>query len=112
MLTVTLSVPAPVSLSVPWHTAELTAVSRDDYTDRQGVLTFALGSTEGTISIPIVDDAVREDAVESFAVFLATGEGYRLESNSATAVVNVLDNDGVGLVPSRATVNGRTSRGW
>ena len=107
VLTVTLSGPGQVSLSIPWSTSELDAVSPDDYTDGLGVLTFAPGATEATISIPIVDDDVREAAVESFSVVLGPGEGYRFEINN-TALVHVLDNDGVGLVPSRATVNGTT----
>ena len=59
VLTVTLSGPSQVSLSIPWSTSELDAVSPDDYTDGRGVLTFAPGATEATISIPIVDDDVR-----------------------------------------------------
>ena len=107
VLTVTLSGPGQVSLSIPWSTSELDAVSPDDYTDGLGVLTFAPGATEATISIPIVDDDVREAAVESFSVVLGPGEGYRFEINN-TALVHILDNDGDGLVPSRATVNGTT----
>ena len=100
VLTVTLSWPSRVSVSVPWSSGGLTAVSPDDYTDGRGVLTFAPGATEATISIPIVDDAVPED-VESFAVFLGAGEGYRLEGDhGSSAVLDILDNDsGGGILP-------------
>ena len=107
VLTVTLSWPSRVSVSVPWSTSELDAVSPDDYTDGRGVLTFAPGATEATISIPIADDAVQED-VESFAVTLGPGEGYRANPSSNVAFAKILDNDGDELVPSRATVNGTT----
>ena len=107
VLTVTLSWPSRVSVSVPWSTSELDAVSPDDYTDGRGVLTFAPGATEATISIPIADDAVPED-VESFAVTLGPGEGYRSNPSSNVAFAKILDNDGDELVPSRATVNGTT----
>ena len=107
VLTVTLSWPSRVSVSVPWSTSELDAVSPDDYTDGRGVLTFAPGATEATISIPIADDAVPED-VESFAVTLGPGEGYRANPSSNVAFAKILDNDGDELVPSRATVNGTT----
>ena len=107
VLTVTLSWPSRVSVSVPWSTSELDAVSPDDYTDGRGVLTFAPGATEATISIPIVDDAVPEE-VESFAVTLGPGEGYRSNLSSNVAFAKILDNDGDELVPSRATVNGTT----
>ena len=107
VLTVTLSWPSRVSVSVPWSTSELDAVSPDDYTDGRGVLTFAPGATEATISIPIADDAVPEE-VESFAVTLGPGEGYRSNPSSNVAFAKILDNDGDELVPSRATVNGTT----
>ena len=107
VLTVTLSWPSRVSVSVPWSTSELDAVSPDDYTDGRGVLTFAPGATEATISIPIADDAVPEE-VESFAVTLGPGEGYRANPSSNVAFAKILDNDGGELLPSRATVNGTT----
>ena len=107
VLTVTLSWPSRVSLSVPWSTSELDAVSPDDYTDGRGVLTFAPGATEATIFIPIADDAVPEE-VESFAVTLGPGEGYRANPSSNVAFAKILDNDGNELLPSRATVNGTT----
>ena len=107
VLTVTLSWPSRVSVSVPWSTSELDAVSPDDYTDGRGVLTFAPGATEATIFIPIADDTVPEE-VESFAVTLGPGEGYRANSSSNVAFAKILDNDGDELVPSRATVNGTT----
>ena len=107
VLTVTLSWPSRVSVSVPWSTSELDAVSPDDYTDGRGVLTFAPGATEATISIPIADDAVPED-VESFAVTLGPGEGYRSNPSSNVAFAKILDNDGDELLPSRATVDGTT----
>ena len=107
VLTVTLSWPSRVSVSVPWSTSELDAVSPDDYTDGRGVLTFAPGATEATIFIPIADDAVQED-VESFAVTLGPGEGYRANPSSNVAFAKILDNDGDELLPSRATVDGTT----
>ena len=100
---VTLSWPTQVSLSIPWSTSELNAVSPDDFTDGQGVLTFAPGASRADIFIRIADDGVQE-GVEFFAVTLGTGEGYSLEH--ASAVVNILDNDDDELLPSQVTVNG------
>ena len=102
---VTLSWPAQVSLSVPWSTSELDAVSPDDFTAGQGALTFAPGASRATVSIPIADDGVQEDD-ESFSVTLGTGEGYSLEH--ASVVVNILDNDDDELLPSQVTVSGTT----
>ena len=107
------------ALSVPWSTADNTAVSPDDYAGGQGTLTFAPGETEQTISVPIVDDATREDPVsgvpESFFVDLEPGDNYNLKHRGAVEV-RILDNDGDGPVTgdtqppllTRATVNGST----
>ncbi len=119
VVTVTLDRPSRVALSVPWVTVDHTAVSPDDYTGGEGTLTFAPGDTEATISIPIVDDAVREDPVdgypETFLVLLLAGEDYRLH-NKPNAQVSILDNDGDGPVTgdtrppllTQAAVNGTT----
>ena len=85
------------ALSVPWFTSDQTAVSPDDYTGGPGTLTFAPGEIEQTISLPIADDAIREDPVlgldESFLVALEFGDDYRLK-NSGVVEVLILDNDG------------------
>ena len=107
-LRVTLNQPAGNRISVPWSTLDGDATSPGDYAGGEGTLTFATGATEATISIPIVDDDDLE-GVESFLVSLGGGEGYRLDGDhGSSAVMAILDNDGVGLVPSRATVNGTT----
>ena len=87
------------ALSVPWFSSDQTAVSPDDYTGGQGTLTFAPGEIEQTISLPIVDDAIREDPDpvfgedESFLVGLEFGDDYRFK-NSGVVEVLILDNDG------------------
>ena len=62
-------------------------------------MTFAPGEIEQTISLPIVDDAIREDPDpvlgldESFLVGLEFGDDYRFK-NSGVVEVLILDNDG------------------
>ena len=80
-------------------------------------MTFAAGESRKEISVPIVDDAVRENPTygthESFFVVLDPGPGYRLSDSSVT-IVEIVDNDGdvpPDLTPPRLTgtaVNGRT----
>ncbi len=104
VLTVSLDRPAASALSVAWHTQDHTAESPDDFTASEDPVTFAAGETRKTISVRIVDDAVREDPVhdvhELFFVMLSPGEGYTLADNpladSSTALVEIVDNDGVG----------------
>ena len=74
-------------------------MSPDDYTGGPGTLTFAPGEIEQTISLPIVDDAIREDPDpvygedESLLVSLEFRDDYRLK-NSGVVMVLILDNDG------------------
>ena len=117
VLTVSLHRPAESALSVSWHTQDERADAPNDYTARQEAVTFAAGEDRKTISVPIVDDAVREDPVhdvhETFFVILQAGQGYS-RSDSSYALVEIVDNDGDALgdvTPPRLlqrTVNGTT----
>ena len=117
VLTVSLHRPAESALSVSWHTQDERADAPNDYTARQDAVTFAAGEDRKTISVPIVDDAVREDPVhdvhETFFVILEAGQGYS-RSDSSYAIVEIVDNDGDAapdVTPPRLlqrTVNGTT----
>ena len=102
---VTLNQPAGDPLSVPWYTLNGTAVSPGDYTNGEGTLIIPSGVTSATISITIIDDADAE-ATETVLVLLSPGEGYALGGSGAT--LSILDDDGDGPAPIRATVNGTT----
>ena len=120
VVTVLLDRPSGAALSVPWYTADDTAVSPDDYISGQGSVTFAPGETRNTISVRIVDDALREDPVdgrhEQFLVLPSRGDGYRLQNGGEALSVVIEDNDGDGPVTgdtrppllTQATVDGRT----
>ena len=118
VVTVSLDRPrAESALSVLWLTQDGTAEAPNDYTAGEGPLTFGAGESRKEISVPIVDDAVRENPAhgthESFFVFLDPGQGYRLSDSSIT-IVEIVDNDGDAppdLTPPRLTgaaVNGST----
>ena len=118
VVTVSLDRPrAESALSVLWLTQDGTAEAPSDYTAREGPVTFAAGESRKEISVPIVDDAVRENPAqgthESFFVFLDPGQGYRLSDSSIT-IVEIVDNDGDAppdLTPPQLTgaaVNGST----
>ena len=95
VLTVSLHRPAESALSVSWHTQDEGADAPDDYIARQEAVTFAAGEDRKTISVSIVDDAVREDPVngfhENFWVIVGSGEGY---TRGGYAIVEIVDNDG------------------
>ena len=105
MLVVTLDQPAGNPLSVPWYTLSGTAMSPGDYTNGEGTLIIPSGATSATISITIIDDADAE-ATETVLVLLSSGTGYDLGGSGAT--LSILDDDGAGPAPIRATVNGAT----
>ena len=102
---VTLNQPAGDPLSVPWYTLNGDAVSPGDYTAGAGQLIIPSGATSATISITIIDDAV-EELTETVLVLLSSGTGYDLDGSGAT--LSILDDDGDGPAPIRATVNGTT----
>ena len=121
VVTVVLDRPSGAALSVPWYTADDTAVSPDDYIGGQGSVTFAPGETRNTISVRIVDDALREDPVdgrhEQFLVLPSRGDGYRLKNGGEALSVVIEDNDGDGPMTrddtrppllTQATVDGST----
>ena len=103
MLTVSLDPPAESALAVPWRTQDDRAEAPNDYGARQDTVTFAVGETRKTISVPIVDDAVREDPVndvgETFFVLLSSGQGYGL--GDGVAIVEIRDDDVGGTEPPR-----------
>ena len=115
VLTVSLHRPAQSALSVSWHTQDERADAPADYIARQEAVDFAAGEDRKTISVSIVDDAVREDPVngfhENFWVIVGSGEGY---TRGGYAIVEIVDNDGDALgdvTPPRLlqrTVNGTT----
>ena len=100
VLVVTLNQPAGDPLSVPWYTLNGDAVSPGDYTAGGGQLIIPSGATSATISITIIDDADAE-ATETVLVLLSPGEGYDLDGSGAT--LSILDDDGAGPAPIRAT---------
>ena len=118
-LTVSLDQPAESALSVSWHTQDERAVAPNDYTAREDSLTFAAGEERKTISVSIVDDAVREDpdpvydVHETFFVILDSGQGYT-RGDEFNALVEIVDNDGDAppdVIPpqlTQVTPNGNT----
>ena len=96
--TVTLSEPAFGPVTVDFATADGTAVAGEDYTARQGTLTFAAGETGKTVTVFSRQDAVDEPD-ETFTLNLsgaagatpadASGEGVILDNDIPTARVGI-----------------------
>ncbi len=108
--TVTLSAPSGRVVSVDFATGNDTATAGADYVSGSGTLTFALGATSQTITVPILDDAIFESS-ETFTVTLTgavnatiadgTGAGTILDDGSGAGGT---DNDTPSLGVSNVTL--------
>ena len=83
--TVTLDRAATATVTVDYATTNGTA-DDDDYTATSGTLTFAAGTTSGTITVPIAADDVNESD-ETFTVTLSNASGATLGTASATGTI-------------------------
>ena len=103
MVRVTLSVPSAVPVTVQYAAVAGTAAAGSDYTAplAGATLTFAPGTTELFIAVPIVDDLVAE-AGQTFSVVLSAPTGAAL-SGAATAVVTIVDDDALEVYVDDAT---------
>ena len=83
------------------------ATQGTDYTLSAGQLTFAIGETTKTISIPIIQDTDIE-GLETIGLKLSAASSNALITNPRTAQVLIADDDGptqVQLVPAAQNVN-------
>ncbi len=96
--TVTLApgTPAPTGpLSVAYAAVGTTATAGSDFTATSGTLTFALGETSKTVSVPIIGDLVREFD-ETFRVQLSSpSSGAVVSTDAGSAGMTILTDDGL-----------------
>ena len=85
---VTLSKKAKKAVKVGWLTKDGTATAGTDYTKSAGTLTIKKGKKTGAITVPVLDDAVHEQA-ETFTVTLASKQAKA----AAPVSVTITDND-------------------
>jgi len=105
-LTVVLSAESAVEVTVDYITANGTATAAEDYTANNGMLTIPAGELSGTITVPILDDAVFEGD-EDFSVSLNNPEGATL-GTPATSTITITDDEGA---PTVALASSSTSVG-
>ena len=88
---VTLSRAASGPVSVDYATKDGTAAAGADYTAASGTLTFAVGETEKTVSVPLLDDAI-DEGKETFTLELSNPQGAFLRAMHREAK-GVIKND-------------------
>lgn len=71
VINVSLSMPSEKTVTVRYATVNGTAIRGSDYLATSGILTFTPGQQSGTITVPIIDDAVVE-LNQTFSVTLTT----------------------------------------
>jgi uncharacterized repeat protein (TIGR01451 family) len=93
-LTITLNIANPYAdVSVTYSSTDDSALANNDYTQTKGLLVFQKGQTVATISIPIVNDDVKE-AEERFTLALSHPVGARLGPIADVTIV-IVDDDNV-----------------
>ena len=81
--TVTLTGTTNQDVTVDFQTADGTARAGSDYDQRSGTLTFTPGDRTRTISVPTIEDDIREED-ETFLVTLTNPGGATLADDTAT----------------------------
>ena len=84
---VTLNRAAPVTMTADYWTYAGTATDGADYLHRYGTLTFAVGESEKTVRVPIIDDSVEDD-----------GETVHFALHNPTGGVAIADDEAVGII--------------
>jgi hypothetical protein len=90
VFTVTLSPTSSQAVTVNYGTSNGTAVAPTDYTTTGGTLTIPAGMTSGTISVPIVTDAL-DEANETFTVNLSNPINATVADG--TSIGTIVDDD-------------------
>ena len=105
---VTLNPAAARSVTVAYATADGTATAGDDYTSTSGTLTFAVGDTSKTVSVPIADDAA-DDGGETLTLTLSNATVAEIADASATGTIG---DDDANTAPTGApTITGTAQVG-
>ncbi len=91
-------------VTVDYTTADGSATAPDDYTTTSGTLTFDDGVTTGTITVPIVDDAVHEPT-ENLTVTISQPGGGAVLGGPSQTTVTITDDDPAPL-PGDCTIVG------
>jgi trimeric autotransporter adhesin len=90
--TINLSSPAPASGVTVTYTLSGTATVNSDYTHPQaGSVTISAGSSSGTVSINVIDDAISENTETVIITLTSANNGYNITGGTVT--LSISDND-------------------
>jgi subtilisin family serine protease len=84
-------------VTVNYSTGDGTAAAGSDYTATSGTLTFAVGQTSKSFTIPIVKDTL-DESDETVNLTLSNPGGGATLGVQDTAVLTIIDNDTAGVI--------------
>jgi hypothetical protein len=91
VFTVSLSAASGETVTVNFSTADGSAQAGSDYQARSGTLTFAVGDTSETISVPIVGDTA-DESNETFTINLSSASNATIADGQGVGTIT--DDDG------------------
>ena len=91
--TVQLSAAVGDPVTVEGVTRQATATEGEDYTGTRETLTIAAGATEGTFSVPVLDDQ-QQEGDEAFEMRIVGAVNAQVTPANAVAIGTILDDDG------------------
>jgi hypothetical protein len=96
-ITVTRTGGSNVPVTVHYATSDGSAVAGNDYTATSGTLSFGVGETQKTFTVPILDDQLVEGNETINLALSAPTDGATLGSRT-TATLTIIDNDTTGTI--------------
>ena len=90
--TVTLNGTSDVPVTIKYATTDGSAKAGQDYTAKSGELTIPKGSTSGTVSVALINDALDEND-ENFTFSLTDATNATLSATANTLTTTIVDND-------------------
>ena len=88
---VTLSRPSSGTVTVAYATSDGTATAGADYTAASDTLTFAVGETQKTVSVAVLDDS-HDEGSETLTLVLSNPSGAYLADGEATGTITNSDH--------------------
>ena len=106
---VTLSEPPAQAATVYYQTSNGSALAPNDYTATTGTLTFPIGNTKQTISVPTIEDDLDEPN-ETFSVTLSSPDGAALSRGTGTGTITDDDNPTLSINDATSVDEGGTAQ--
>ncbi len=91
-ITVQLSAPSAVAVTVAYNSADITATAGRDYTAVNSVLTIPAEQLTATFAVPIIDDNLANEPNENVELTLSSPTNAML-GTPASATLTIIDND-------------------